>query len=1269
MDSTKLTYPLFEANQVLTSAHLNDLFEYLDEQTRLTRANLIGIGIVCGLEVGFEAPGTVRLSKGCGVTSQGYLIVEPADLALAHVRPYKLPIEYGYQPFVEPGLVPAKQYDLWELFDDDDEPGAQPLATSGLVLEDKAVVLFLERRKDHLRNCSPNNCDDRGAEVTATVRRLLIDVADLDTMNASAAGFAPTYLGADLTERLDLPDVRMPRFDVPGRGPVRPEQVLRAFQETFRRDKLVASTAAALTALYDAFKPLVVDKYPDNPFAGLANRFGFLDTTPATTAQVRFMQYYWDLFDDMLAAYDELRWKGVDLMCACAPPEGLFPRHLMAGVLAPANYDYADYRHPFVPSPAVGGCKERTRDLRTLFARLVAILAGFTETPPDKGIRATPSRWGDAPLSVKAIPYYYDQDGNPPVFQLWDPVRTTRRRANQNLSYRADEYSPAPPDFVTDPLRFDLEPNNFLRIEGHLGKNVHTVLESLLSLRKSHRLPFEVIALRTGAFDEDIEVDLGKEDCRFQDLETLYETLKSELTCFLVKQVMYFYSLPAQLVVGEGTAVPSLGLLKSFAPDFIAQPGTLGREIEAVLTWERGRRHPFVFELPGVPHFPSRVLALVGAMSDLSARLGDDIRQLDFVAFGGRYEKLLEIARGMEDARREGIFNEPGLSDRLDDILFRCRLDPFEALAAEYRRRVREVKQAQFLSHFLERHPGLQHKAGVPLGGTFILVYHELAQRGRVERSPRTPARPDVDELDVGVFGDLRARPDVDEARRRLSNAFDRLQYDPRLAGNPDVQLVYKAFTGNVLVYRGAVSKFSEQVYLDAIAGLPDGSVIADFFLPYGCCSDCQPIQFQLPQTRIRVSAGKACTDAEGRADVTLTTEGTSGSLSVQVDGGRFEETTGSLLLDVGEHTIVIRDATGSESSPVAIVIPPQLVIGAAQTIVDQAAGTYHVVASVQGGTPPYAVDPGTVVDTTYTSPLLPVADVLNVVVKDAASCAVERTFQSGTAPCDLPCDGVAERGGYRFWLPEARPRSPINDYEAEVRAFAITDPDGNQVDLTGEAVDAINRAPNPIRSTDFAGIVGRWLNGLNRLIADRFGSDQWFHVEYEPAPGSGTTGSLFVDRLSCVDFRFELAVTFVQDQRERAFELSYTSRGTVVIESSAQSKLRIPLFDGSTSNKCRPDDPPIPRCEGTDLTLELRREGAFPDVVILEAAVFGADAPEAFLWEVQDGIPSVAGGERVELTFEPAEPVEKLVRLTAYTGKGCTVSIEQRINIVRREG
>jgi hypothetical protein len=1272
MNPTEVIYPVFEANQVLTNAHLNDLFEYLDEQTRLTRSNLIGIGIACGLEVTFEAPGTVHLSKGCGVTSQGYLIVEPTDLDLAFVRSYTLPIEYGYPPFVEPGTNPAEQFDLWELFLDDDEPGAQPLATSGLVLEDKAVLLFLELRKDGLRNCSPNNCDDRGAEVTATVRRLLIDVTDLDKVIEATSAAAATYLGADLTERLALPDLRMPRFDVPNSGPVAPEEVLFAFQATFRQNHLVAATAAALTDLYGVFNPLVVDEFPNNPFATFTNRFGFLDTTPATTAQVRFMQYYWDLFDDLLAAYDELRWKGVDLMCACCPPEGLFPRHLMAGVLDPTAHDAADYRHHFVPSPAVGDCEDRTREVRQLFRRLVAIVESFSEAPPDKGIRVTPSRWGDAPVSAKAIPYYYDQDGTPPVFELWDPVKTARQRANLNLSYRADQYSPAPPAFVSDALRFDLEPNNFLRIEGHLGKNVQDVLETLLSLKKSHRLPIEVIALRTGAFDENIEVDLSKEECRFQDLETLYEALKSELVCFLVKQVEYFYALPDDVVLGEEAAEPTLWLLKTYAPDFVAQPGTLGRRIEAVLSWRPGQPSPrFIFALPGMANLPSQALALVGAMSDLATRVTDDIRQMDFTSLGDRYRTLVEIARQMDEFRQSGAYDQPGLSDRLDDIVFRCRLDPFEALAEEYKRRVREVKQAQFLSHFLERHPGIQHKAGVPLGGTFILVYHELPEPAR----PTEPG-PEIDagELFLGSFSGGRARRratfELDERQTdQLNDALARIQYKAQLAEDPDLQLVYQVFTGNRLVPRVTVSSVAEQVYLDTIAQLPEGTVIADFFLPYECCSDCAPIEYRLPSARLRVTASKTCTNVDGFAEVTLATEGASGALSVQVDGGAFEEMTGPLLLGVGDHTIVVRDATGNESSPVEITIPPQLVIGASETNVDQAAGTYQVVFAVEGGTPPYLADPGTIVDTTYTSPVLPVAEVLTVVVTDAVGCTVEGTFDSGVEPCDLPCEGAAVRQGYRFWLPEARPNLPINEYKAEVGAFVIRDPDGNPIELTAEVNDIVNQAPHPIRTSDYADVVQRWVDKINDLVAGAVGSDQWFRLEYEPAPETGTTGTLFVDRITCIDFSLELVVDFIQGKQERHLELAYNSRGTVVVDPTSDTKFRIPPFGGSTSNKCRPEEPPVPQCEGTDLELEIRREGAFPDVVVLMAATAGGDQPVAFLWEVQDGIPSVAGGAQVAVKFEPPEPVEKLVRLTAFTEKGCTVTVEEVIDIFKPEG
>jgi hypothetical protein len=291
----------------------------------------------------------------------------------------------------------------------------------------------------------------------------------------------------------------------------------------------------------------------------------------------------------------------------------------------------------------------------------------------------------------------------------------------------------------------------------------------------------------------------------------------------------------------------------------------------------------------------------------------------------------------------------------------------------------------------------------------------------------------------------------------------------------------------------------------------------------------------------------------------------------------------------------------------------------------------------------------------------------LTVVVKDAAGCTVEGTFKSGVDPCDLPCDGAAVLQGFRFWLPEARDGFPINEYKVEVRRFAITDPNANQTDLTAEVSNILQQSPSPIRTADFAGVVQRWLDQINNLVAGAVRSDKWLRLEYEAAPDTGTNGVLFVDRLTCIEFSFDLVVAFVQGRRKFAFEFAYNSRGTVVVEQNGGSKFRIPPFRASTSNKCRPGEPAVPICEDTDLKPAFERDGAFPDAVTLGAEASGNDAPVAFLWEIQDGIPSVAGGQKVAVKFERAEPAERLIRLTAFTEKGCAVTFEKVINIADR--
>lgn len=1247
MNITELIYPDFVANQVLTSAHLNDLREYLDEQTRLTRANLIGVGVACGLEVDFEAPGTIHLSRGVGVTTQGYLVVESDDVALVSARPYTLPTDPGYGPFVDSAQDPAEQFDMWELFTDDDVPGAQALVDVDGNLADKAVVLFLELDRAEALTCSPVDCDDRGPTVTATLRRLLVDVADLDRIISAGDAVASSQLDIDVAERLQLPDLRMPRFDVPATSVTASEEVLHAFQQTFSTNKLAAAMANALTALHKAFHPLLADEHPNDPFSGFLTRFGFLDSAPTSSPQVLFMQYYWDLFDDLVAAFDEVRWAGVELMCVCCPPEGWFPRHLMAGRLDPSAPGASRYRHQFLRSPAVGDCVERSSRFRTLFTRLVRMTTGFTEAPATSGLRVTPSSWGHTALAQRAIPHYYDPAGNPPFHHLWDPAKTARGRAHLNLGYHAGDYAPTPPEFVRQPLRFELEPNNFLRIEGHLGANVTEVLRTLLEMRQTHRLPFEVVALRTGTFDENARIDVDEDDCRFEDLVTLYRVLQADLDCLLTDASRYLYALPETSSTDADPVEVSLPMIKRRDPGMRTQPGTLGHALETRLAGRSSRVASRFTFLTGTQDVPGSVFELVAAVSDLHTAVPESIGTFEPALAREPLQRMREAAGQVEELHRTGGFDAPGLAEQLAELEARCQLAQLEALKQEFLRRVRDVQRAGYLDHFLGKHPGIQHKAGVPLGGTFILVHHSDPPPER----PRIPPTP-------GGAGDR------DE--ERIRGLLQQVESDTALYTNPLVRKLVKEATGQDLRSRRPPSSVTGQAYQEAVASLPDGAVIADFFLPYCCGSDCTPIQFTLPTPRLDVTTEVECTNARGLAAVLLTAPAATGSLSVQVDGGRFSETTGTLLLAVGSHTLIVRDEAGNESRTLRVTVPRPLVIADPSTRVDPTGDTYEVAFTLRGGTPPYQAEPGTVDGAEYSSGPLRTGETLAVRITDSRGCTVGGRFDAEQpAECDLPCGGDALRTGHRFWLTEAQPNLPINDYKADVETFTLLLPDGKELDLTGEVADIINQGPRPIRTADFLPLVDqRWLQQINDLVEEHVGSPDWFHLDYEPGKDI-PLGTLFVDRLTCLDFRFALNVTWIQGRHDQELWLGYSADGTQIINHRSGGEGLNPPTDVSSSNKCRPDEPPAPQGETTDLEVSIGYEGHVPEITFY-AEFSGSEAPVAFFWEVQDGWPSLGGEPRIVVRFDPIEPVDKRVRLTAFTKDGLAVVAEETINLRR---
>jgi hypothetical protein len=1026
MKPSQDTYPIFEDNQVLTSPHLNEVFGYLDEQERLTRANLIGIGIVCGLEVTLDqTAGEILLTRGGGITSEGYLIVAPEDVTLVSFMPYTLPAELPYPPFMNG----TAQFDLWELFPTA-EQGATLLKDSPDFLKEKGVLLFLELKKESSRNCSLNDCDDRGSEVTVTLRRLIVDRAALDKVIAKANQL-PNLGGADLSgallAELNLPDLRLPRFDVPNTAPVTAQQVLTEFLAVFKPEQIVHQVGAALSAAYNAFKPLLKNKYPSDPFGGFISRFGFLDAVPATTTQVHFLQYYYDFFDDLLGAYYELRNRGLELLCACCPPEGLFPRHLMLGLPFPNEVAHPGiYRNFFIPSPAVSGCEARTRDLLQLFDRLVEMIGAFTDQPPlpfstlsARGgvpVRITPSKLGDIPLSEKAIPYYYIEDGAPPLYQLWSPKKTRMNRANQNLGFRSGEYIPAAPTFVTNPLRYDLEPYNFLRIEGHIGKSYPRVLSFLLSLKTRFRLPIDIIALRAGAFADNQPVDISKEDCHFQDLETLYDTLRAELICFLCKEVLFFYALPfgLQETITKPTQ-PRLPLLVKCAPNFQVQPRTFGRFFEDWLASENGvipdidpkviasflNAQDFSLTGASLQKLGDTVLAyIVIFIQKLADQLPDDLQQFDFASFQKRYQDLITVTEVIEQSRDKAAAAAEGtgtilkleeIDDRLEDILFRCRMEVFGALVEEYNRRIRQVKEQQFLSSFLKNHPGIQHKGGVPMGGTFILVYHTAPPQV-------TGGIGIVGGRDIGLNRFVKGTVD----RGVMFETIDRISAKEDLIIDPDLRFLISNLTGRgpSLGDRPRSLGSADRIIDQAIKEIDDGTIIADFYLPYLCCSDCPPIQFVLPKLPPRFTLKVGCTSANNQAEVTITPEGGVAPYSVKIDNQDYQPLDGALVANVGSHTISLRDSESVEATPQTVSIPAPLTFTEPDFDCVGAGNEYVASFDIAGGTGLYTASRGTVSGSSYASDVLPGDTDIEIVITDSVGCRASAKFNHS---CQVP--------------------------------------------------------------------------------------------------------------------------------------------------------------------------------------------------------------------------------------------------------------------------
>jgi hypothetical protein len=919
MSSLLNSYPIFENNQVLTSAQLNELVAYLDEQNRLTRVKLLGDGIACGFDLQLNtsvSPIELTIFKGMGITSLGFLITE-GDCVVKRYRDYNLPAATQYLPFEDPDTL-TQDIKLYELLTDD-----APVLPTDVIkfldnpsgfLNDKIVMLFLETVDVDLKSCLTKSCDEDGKSRIFNLRKLLVSKPDADKIIARTCAQTSAFV-----DKYDLPEITMKKALFTNDLPTPNTSNYYTFSQTYIN--ALSSTAkpvnnitiynqifSALKQTYVDFSPILSPVYGGvNPFLNFPSpSWTSFITGTSTGPKYLGMQYFYDFLKDLILAYNEFRDVAFDLMSECCIDMDCFPLHLFLGeVIAPATCKPSKYRHYFNYSPLFNSQNEKLKQAIMLHKRIVLMLNKFdlnTVNNPNTVIVApsqipvpiyiTPSNEKRDPLSRRSIPYYYriheTLTNLGTLEQSWNYDFKKKCLFSKNIfplaygNQDAAQFNDQGP--IKTPLYYDTDPYNFFRIEGHIREDVTAAVTQIEKIKNDFDLPFNVITLRLAGSPPDNIA----ERCDFNDLRTEYGSIRVELLSLMKNVIDRFGSVVQGKVrlrgfpgfinallndsntgVKNGSVTPiQIGFTNietvSAAADsadavfFGKAPAPVASAVTAAvfplyapqrtMTEVRNKLNTdltelletlqslstvylpfnitnFNFGYTGVspnptPGFIQNYLNAVQAAIDVKVGF---IQMLDLVLRSTKIKNTAELYMDLA-----------AWWDEVVGLLEKFITDPrFKSLTLvnytlQYRLNQLKANDMTLFSNFIKKHPGVEHKAGVQPGGTFIVLY---------SGAPLTIENPVREE----IISTARVMKEyTNEAN------FIRSQDKISLEDQGKLDFIDQA-TVNFEFFGTAISIGTPVQQL----GLLPNQIIADFSLPYLCCCDCEcdsidhPVQIQ----------------------------------------------------------------------------------------------------------------------------------------------------------------------------------------------------------------------------------------------------------------------------------------------------------------------------------------------------------------------------------------------------------------------------------------
>jgi hypothetical protein len=663
------SYTVFEDNQVLTSGQLNRLTDYLDRQHRLSRVKLLGIGIVCGLDVMIDG-GSIIITKGCAVTSDGDLIDYDQDQKFKSFRKFE-DENAGYSVF-RPGNVPLGMYELLTV---EDAPAISGFQTeTGRALEEMSVVLYLESYLFDPDLCTGGDCDNKGKEQRNVLKALLIAQEDTVHVLKHEPPLASRFPMLDdfAMERVTLVPDNINNYNDLA------QQYRNVITNTIKNLKGVLKNT-----FRKELRPLLGEVYQNIDPTTVWNQ-----TLDQLRQQVQNtgtgVQYAYDFLKDIVAAYNEFKEALFADNVICCPDVGIFPKHVVLGRVI-GNLDQAAAetpRHGFYESPVLNLKTENLEKARYLHKRIDRLINAFEIPTTGQLIKITPSQLADVRLGSNAIPYYYKIDPVQPLNVHWSYELSIRNKQDTISSFNADKYSARPR--VLDPLSYSISNHGFFRIEGHLGMNVEDAEEKINAQISQYNLPIKVMTLQ-------IDIDVPPIKIRpwfwSKDLKVLHYLHRKD--------------------IGR-----TLSNLKSFTvklKDTIQGADELpGKDVEADKISFKG-------------YIEDNTKELDTAVNTVGNNLKVMYKDFNYNSFLTNYNNALQKAADVNKSVK-GITYASAFTP-YETIVNDTKFEWLEWIDGVLKKRKERAEELSIFSKFLAECPGMEHLAGVERGGTFVLVY------------------------------------------------------------------------------------------------------------------------------------------------------------------------------------------------------------------------------------------------------------------------------------------------------------------------------------------------------------------------------------------------------------------------------------------------------------------------------------------------------------------------------------------------------------------